>query len=144
MRHRETFDFELSPPVISAGTSGASRRDRVLHLPTGRYLWLRRIVTDVVNERARLLKNPDNPYLLVSPTWRRSTGAMRPGAVSLLLTKASQRLLGFPLRPDTLRQTAGAYFADMSDHTICCSMGWSPGRAVDLAYATRQIVMGTA
>lgn len=135
-----TFDIGLPAPILSVGQRHIGRRSQVLHLPTGRYPWLHDIVTSVTAERAALLKRPDNPYLLVSKSWRQANRPMHPHVVDRLVARATRTVLGTAMTPTLVRQSAGAYMADLSDHTICCAMGWSPARAVDLAYGTREVV----
>jgi site-specific recombinase XerC len=134
-----TFDIELPAPVLSVGRRHVAR-GRVLHLPTGRHAWLHGVVMNVVAERAALLKRPDNLHLLVSASWRQGGHPMDSHVVNRLVARATRAVLGTAMTPTLVRQSAGAYLADRSDHTICCAMGWSPGRAVDLAYATREVV----
>jgi site-specific recombinase XerD len=135
----ETFDVRLPDPVERA-VNRRARQERIVRLPVGRYDWLRRIVVDVMEDRAGLLKRPDNPYLLVSESWRQGTRPMHGHVVVRVVRRATEQVCGMSMPPRLLRPTAGAYFADISDHTICCAMGWSPDRAVELAYATREIV----
>jgi len=135
-----TFDLELPAPILSVGRRHVGRRGQVLHLPTGRYPWLHDIVAGVAEERAALLKQPDNHYLLVSESWRQGRRPMEPHLVNRLVAHATKIVCGVAMTPSLVRQSAGAYLADVSDHSICCAMGWSPRRAVDLAYATREVV----
>jgi len=136
----ETFDVELPPPVVSVGRRHVARGDRVLHLPSGRYPWLREVLVAVANQRAATLKLPDNRRLFVSESWRQSHRPMDPHVVNRLVARATKAVCGIEMTPALVRQSAGAFFADASDHTICGAMGWSPARAVALGYATREIV----
>ena len=135
-----TFAIELPELVASAGHSRPSRRDLIVQLPTGRHPWLHNIVIQMTEERAHILKDPDTPYLLVSPSWRRGTEPQDPHVVSYAVDRISRSVCGIALTPRLVRQTAAAYFADQSDHTVCSAMGWGTARAVDLAYATREVV----
>ncbi|MHB8876991.1 MAG: hypothetical protein ACYC8T_25120 [Myxococcaceae bacterium] len=65
---------------------------------------------------------------------------MESHVVNRLVARATQVVCGTAMTPTLVHQSAGAYLADNSDHTICCTMGWSPKKAVDLAYATREVV----
>lgn len=135
-----SFAIELPTPLWSVGHQRVFRDSRLVHLPTGRNPWLREIVDAVVTERSAILKRPDNPYLLVSESWRQADRPMHKAMVSDLVARATRAACGFEMTPTLVRQSTGTYLADASDHTICGALGWSPERAVELAYATREII----
>lgn len=136
----KTFDIELPPPIISAGSYKNHRYDRIIRLPVGRYPWLNILVQSIVEDRARIIKQKKNKYLFVSESWRQGTRPMESHCVTDYVGRASERICGCRIAPSLLRQSAAAYFADISDHTLCCAMGYSAKSAVRFAYATREVV----
>jgi integrase len=138
----EVFGIRLPHPVISIGQRQLRRIEPNLSLPTGRYEWLKTTVTDILEERASILKHVDNPYLFVSDSWRQNTHPMLGQVVNRAVERSTKLVLGRVLVPSIIRQGAGAYFADNNDHTYCSSlMGWSPKRAIQIAYNPREIVV---
>lgn len=137
---RKTFDIELPFPTISAGSYKNYRHDRIIRLPIGRYPWLNSLVQSIVEERAQIIKQKKNKYLFVSESWRQGSRPMEPHCVIQHVARASERVCGYRITPALLRQSAAAYLADISDHTLCRAMGYSAESAIRFAYATREVV----
>ena len=81
-----------------------------------------------------------SPRLSRRPSWWQAARPIHLQVVNRLVAHATKAVCGFEMTPSLVRQSGSANIADLSDHTVCCAMGWSPGTAVDLAYANREII----
>jgi len=126
-----------APTGYASSVRGRARFE--LDLPTDRLPWLRTIVTGVLDSRARRLKLPENAYLFVSGSWRCGTAPIHPTLVGEIVLDATMNVCGHAMTPTLLRVTGGTLVADRGDHTTCAHLGWSMGRALDLAYGVREV-----
>jgi hypothetical protein len=137
----EQFHLTVEPiPDVGDRPRSAGRPSPTIVIPTARYQWLRRIVDDALDARAKRIKDVSNPYLFVSGSWRNTRRPMNAVNFARTIRLVTERVCGRAISPTLLRVTAATLAADAGDVTVCRYLGWAAPYSLKFAYNPREIV----
>ncbi len=134
------FHLTVEPVPGVGDTPRSAGRPSLVILPTAKYRWLGKLLDDVLDARARRIKDSANPYLFVSGSWRNTRAPMNANNFARTIRMVTKRVCGRPISANLLRVTAGTMAADAGDLTVCRFLGWAAQHSMKLAYNPREVM----
>ena len=139
----EAYYLILPRPKPTKGRVSPGRLSVRLDFPALASDWLKPLLNRYEDQRQKVVKNPDNNYLIVTPTSAHRN--MPAGKVYIweIVRQASIRVLGAACNPNTLRKTVGVMFADQADGGVLRWMGWQANQAFGYTWMDRIAIQPT-
>ncbi len=131
----------LPKAAPSRGRHTPGRPSRQLDFPPEAASWLKPLLERFEQQRKLIVKETNNPYLLVAPGKAHRKIPVSDEFVRLLVQRASQHILGAACTARLLRQTAAVMLADTISAGILPWLGWEEKQAFAYAWAPREMVL---
>jgi len=139
----EAYAILLPHPKGSRGRHAPGRPTIKLDFPEKAETFLKPLLMRFEQQRAELIKNPKNRYVFISAGVAGTHRHPAPVSGDFLFRKIralTDRLVGFPCNPRTLRQTTGLLYADRAGGSILQMMGWKGQQAYKYLSAPRELI----
>jgi hypothetical protein len=127
--------------VPSRGRHTPGRPSRRLDFPPEAAPWLKPLLERFEQQRRAIVKEANNPYLLVASGKAHRKTPVCDDFVEQLVQRASLHILGAACTARLLRQTAAVILADTISAGILPWLGWEEKQAFAYAWVPREIVL---
>ena len=131
----------LPKAVPSRGRHTPGRPSGRLDFPPEAASWLKPLLEQFERQRQGIVKETNNPYLLVAPGKAHRKTPVSDEFVRQLVQRASLHILGGACTARLLRQTAAVILADTISAGILPWLGWEEKQAFAYVWAPREIVL---
>jgi hypothetical protein len=125
----------------SRGRHTPGRPSRRLDFPPEALPWLGPLLERFEQQRKRIVKDANTPYLLVAPGKAHRKTPVCDDFVEQLVKRASLHILGAACTARLLRQTAAVMLADTISAGILPWLGWEEKQAFAYTWAPREMVL---
>ncbi len=137
----EFYYVMLPKAAPSRGKRSPGRPGSRLDFPFEAVSWLKPLLERFEQQRQEIVKDTNNPYLLVAPGKAHHQTPVSNMFVWELVKRASLHILGAACNARLLRQTAAVMLADTISAGILPWLGWDEKQAFAYAWAPREIVL---
>lgn len=140
----EFYYVVLSKAEPSCGRRSPGRPGSRLDFPPEAAPWLKPLLEQFEQQRQGIVKDTNNPYLLVVPGKAHHQTPMSDEFVRDLVKRASLHILGAACNARMLRQTTAVMLTDTLSAGILPWLGWDEQQAFAYVWAPREMVLPQA